>query len=247
MPNYNGERFIERAINSVIDQSYFNWELIIVDDNSKDKSIEIINIFLDNDKRIHLYKLDTNNGSSYARNFAIKKANGRYIAFLDCDDIWFPLKLHTQLALLKNKDCALTYSSYNLINDIDTNIGQVIIEKKNISYNDMLLKNHIGCLTAIYDTEKVGKMYMDENLKSHEDWLLWLNILENHSAFGIDEVLASYRIVNNSLSSRKLNQVKNHWFFLRKKLKISFYKSLFYFITYSVNGLKKKINLCCVE
>lgn len=242
MPNFNGERFIQSAINSVINQTYSNWELLIVDDNSDDRSVEIINSFTNYEKRIVLFCLETNKGSSFARNFAIRKAKGRYIAFLDSDDIWIQSKLRTQLEILSKNECALTYSSYNIINDRNTQIGQVRI-KENLSYNDMLLKNHIGCLTAVYDTKKVGKMYMEENLKSHEDWLLWLKILENHCAFGADEFLASYRVVNNSLSSRKLKQAKNHWFFLRKTLKISRQKCVLYFFSYSINGLIKQIKL----
>lgn len=244
MPNYNGAQFVSQAIQSVVNQSFVNWELLIVDDKSKDNSIDIINVLLKSDLRIKLFILDENKGASYARNFAISKSKGRYIAFLDSDDVWKPLKLEKQLEILKKMDCALTYSSYELINENNTKMGIVNIKYTSLSYNKMLRSNYIGCLTAIYDTAKVGKMYMNEKLKSHEDYLLWLNILgENNMAYGSTSKLASYRIVNYSLSSSKIKQGKNHWFFLRKILKILYIPSLYFFLTYSLSGLRKKIRL----
>ncbi len=242
MPNYNGSKFIADAINSVICQSFSNWELIIVDDKSNDKSIEIMQSFVDKDVRVKFYVLEENKGVSCARNLAILKSTGRYIAFLDSDDVWKPLKLEKQVELLNEKDCALSYSSYELINEFNAKLGSVMIKYTSLSYDKMLTNNQIGCLTAIYDTSKVGKMYMNENLKTHEDFLLWLNILEKKNmAYGSTDILASYRVVNNSLSGSKIKQAINHWVFLRNVLKISFIPSLYFFLTYSLSGVRKKI------
>lgn len=243
MPNYNGARYIGQAIESVMNQSFCNWELLIVDDKSKDNSIEIIKSFVKDDLRVSLFILDDNKGVSFARNLAISKSKGRYIAFLDCDDLWKPEKLVKQLELIK-KECALIYSSYELINGDNVKIGSLKIKFNYLSYNDMLRNNYIGCLTALYDTKIVGKMYMNENLKSHEDLLLWLKILEKSNiAFGCEEILASYRIAENSLSSRKIKQASNHWGFLRSVLKIAFFPSLYFFSIYSLNSISRKVKL----
>lgn len=242
MPNFNGEKFIAQAIKSVVKQSVDCWELIIVDDNSIDNSITIIESFAVNDSRIKFFKLEENKGVSHARNFAISRANGRYIAFLDCDDIWHPLKLEKQIELMRKTNCALSYCSYSIINENNLHRGTVLLKHLTLSYNIMLKNNYIGCLTAIYDTKIVGKMYMNEELKSHEDFLLWLKILKNNNiACGCPEVLASYRVVKNSLSRSKFKQALNHWFFLRKILNISFFNSLYFFSIYSLNGIVKRI------
>lgn len=237
-PSYKSEKFISETIESIISQSYQNWELIIVDDASPDKSHIIINEYIKKDNRIRLKILDKNSGPAIARNEAIKLARGRYIAFLDSDDIWLPEKLYKQLNFMKEKDLSFTYSAYYVINEEGEIIGDFIPTEK-ITYIDMLKTSSIGCLTAIYDTEKLGKLYMPNILKK-QDYGLWLDIIKKIKiARGTSEFLASYRLRDNSVSSNKITGGIYQWKIYREIENISILKSIYYFIHYIKNGIFK--------
>ncbi|WP_459875454.1 glycosyltransferase family 2 protein [Campylobacter concisus] len=241
MPSYNSEKFIIESVESVLVQTYSNWELIIVDDCSPDDSNKIITKYVDNDSRIKLIKLQKNSGPAVARNTAIEAANGRYIAFLDSDDVWLPNKLETQINFMHDNDLAFTYSSYRLVGEDNEHLG-VFITKDKISYFDMLKTCSVGCLTAIYDTEKIGKQYMPLILK-RQDYGLWLKILKLiGETRGILEPLATYRIRKNSVSSNKVKAAKYQWKIYREIEKLSFLKSLYYFVFYAYNGVTKYKN-----
>ena len=241
MPSYNSEKFIIESVESVLVQTYSNWELIIVDDCSPDDSNRIITKYVDNDSRIKLIKLQKNSGPAVARNTAIEAANGRYIAFLDSDDVWLPNKLETQINFMHDNDLAFTYSSYRLVGEDNEHLG-VFITKDKISYFDMLKTCSVGCLTAIYDTEKIGKQYMPLILK-RQDYGLWLKILKLiGETRGILEPLATYRIRKNSVSSNKVKAAKYQWKIYREIEKLSFLKSLYYFVFYAYNGVTKYKN-----
>ncbi len=238
MPSFKSEMFISESIESILSQSYQNWELIIVDDASPDQSNSIIEKFIKKDNRIKLIKLDQNRGPAVARNEAIKIARGRYIAFLDSDDIWSPEKLDKQLNFMKEKDLSFTYSAYNVINEGGEIVGDFIPEQK-ITYFDMLKTSSIGCLTAIYDTKKLGKMYMP-NIFKKQDYGLWLEILKKIKITnGIVELLASYRLRYNSVSSNKIIGGFYQWKIYRDVENISFFKSIYYFLYYVKNGIRK--------
>ena len=241
MPSYNSEKFIIESVESVLVQTYSNWELIIVDYCSPDDSNKIITKYVDNDSRIKLIKLQKNSGPAVARNTAIEAANGRYIAFLDSDDVWLPNKLETQINFMHDNDLAFTYSSYRLVGEDNEHLG-VFITKDKISYFDMLKTCSVGCLTAIYDTEKIGKQYMPLILK-RQDYGLWLKILKLiGETRGILEPLATYRIRKNSVSSNKVKAAKYQWKIYREIEKLSFLKSLYYFVFYAYNGVTKYKN-----
>lgn len=241
MPSYDSEKFIAESIESVLAQTYSNWELIIVDDCSPDDSNKIITKYVDNDYRIKLIKLQKNSGPAVARNMAIEAASGRYIAFLDSDDVWLPNKLEIQINFMRENDLAFTYSSYGLIGEDNERLG-VFITKDKISYFDMLKTCSVGCLTAIYDTEKIGKQYMPLILK-RQDYGLWLKILRLiGETRGILEPLATYRIRKNSVSSNKVKAAKYQWKIYREIEKLSFLKSLYYFAFYAYNGITKYKN-----
>ena len=238
MPSYDSEKFIIESIESVLAQTYSNWELIIVDDCSPDDSTKIITKYVDSDGRIKLIKLQKNSGPAVARNTAIEAASGRYIAFLDSDDVWLPNKLETQINFMHNNDLAFTYSSYRLVGEDNEHLG-VFITKDKISYFDMLKTCSVGCLTAIYDTKKIGKQYMPLILK-RQDYGLWLKILKLiGETKGISEPLATYRIRKNSVSSNKVKAAKYQWKIYRDIEKLSFLKSLYYFVFYAYNGVTK--------
>ena len=237
-PSYNSSKYIEETIWSVVSQTYKNWEMIIVDDMSPDNANIIIDNFLKNDSRIQLIKLEKNVGVAEARNIAIEQAKGRYIAFLDSDDIWLPQKLEKQINFMQEHDLSLTYSSYYTINENSTRLNTRKV-KELISYRDMLKSNHIGNLTGIYDCDKLGKVYMDS--RGHEDYILWLKVFkEIKQTRGIVEPLAEYRILANSLSSNKLKVLKWQWHIYRKVEKLNIFQSSYYFLFYIYYALKKR-------
>jgi len=237
-PSYNSEKFISQTIESVLAQIYQNWEMIIVDDCSPDNSNQIIEKFIKTDRRIKLIKLENNSGPAVARNTAIKEAKGRYIAFLDADDLWLPNKLEKQINFMNKNNLSFTYSAYTLVDEEDNDLG-VFIPREELSYEDILKTNDIGCLTAIYDTEKLGKVYMPNVLK-RQDYGLWLRILKKiEKTKGILEPLAIYRVRKNSVSSNKLKAAKHQWKIYRKVEKLSIFKSSYYFLHYAYNGLFK--------
>jgi teichuronic acid biosynthesis glycosyltransferase TuaG len=227
-PSYNSARFVQDTLNSVLNQSYQNWEMIIVDDVSSDDSIEVIKKFTEKDNRIKLIQLENNSGAAVARNKAIEMAKGKYIAFLDSDDLWKPEKLEKQIQFMKDNNSLLSYSNYTLIDEEgkDLNIIKKPISK--ITYKEQLKENQIGCLTAIYDQEKLGKIYMPL-IRKRQDYGLWLNILKKiEHADKIDEVLAIYRIRKSSISSNKIEMLKYNFDLFNKHQKLSKLKSFYY-------------------
>lgn len=237
-PSYNSEKFIAQTIESVLAQSYPNWEMIIIDDLSQDKSTEIIKKYMLHESRIKFVSLDKNSGPAIARNRGIEEAKGRYIAFLDADDIWLPHKLERQITFMSQYDLAFTYSSYHLIDEENNNLG-TFTTKEYVRYTDLLKTCSIGCLSAIYDVKKLGKVYMPL-IRKRQDYGLWLKILrEVKETRGILEPLAVYRILKNSVSSNKLKAAQYQWKIYREIEELNILKSLYYFIHYAVNGVLK--------
>ena len=227
-PSYNSAKFISQTIESVLAQTYQNWEMIIVDDCSPDNSNEIIVRYKKKDARIKLIKLAKNSGPAVARNRAIKEAKGRYIAFLDADDLWKPEKLEKQLAFMNDHDCALSFSAYEIISEEGQNLEKRVRPPTKLSYRDMLKSNYIGCLTAMYDTRKVGKVYMPL-INKRQDYGLWLKLLKKTDfAYGINEPLAIYRVLTNSVSSNKIKLLKYNYLLFREHEGFSSIKSLYY-------------------
>jgi len=159
-PSYKSEKFITETIESVLTQYYHNWEMIIVDDFSSDNSNIIIEKYCKQDHRIRLIKLEKNSGPAVARNKAIKEAKGRYIAFLDADDLWYPQKLEKQIQFMSDNNYELTYTNYETMNEDGKNLNNIIKSPSKLNYKQLLKANKIGCLSAIYDTHKIGKVYM---------------------------------------------------------------------------------------
>jgi len=238
MPLYNCEEFIVESIESVMSQTYYNWELVIVDDKSTDNSLAIVKSYASKESRIRLINLDINSGPTKARNRAIKEANGRYIAFLDSDDIWLSDKLQCQIAFLNENNLVLTYSAYETMDENSRYINTRDCLPF-ITYKGMLKSNQIGNLTGIYDVDFFGKVYMEN--EGHEDYILWLKLLKQiDNTKGLTRVLARYRIVPNSISSNKLKVFKWQWHIYRKIEKLTILQSSYYFIFYVYNALKKR-------
>lgn len=237
-PAYNAENNISDCINSVLSQTYENWEMFIVDDASTDNTVSIIKHYQSLDKRIKLINSSKNKGPAMARNLAIAAATGRYIAFLDSDDLWLSHKLSTQLEFMNNQHVVLCYSSYKVINENGIELSNYRIPKLAVNYKTLLKGCIIGNLTAIYDSKILGKVYMED--VGHEDYTLWLKILKNVDfAYGINDVLAEYRISSHSVSRNKIKSAAWQWNIYRKIEKISVTRSLYYFLHYAINGLRK--------
>ena len=241
-PCYNSEKYISDTIKSVIKQDYQNWEMIIVDDFSNDKSIQIIQKFLNEDNRIKLIQLSENKGAGYCRNYAINQSSGQYYAFLDSDDIWFKNKISKQINFMNKNNIAFSYCSYNFINENGDSLNkEPFFSKSKVNYQDILKTNHIGCLTAIYDITKINnqKLYMSE-IRARQDLSLWLNILKIiEFGYGLNEVLASYRIRKKSISSNKFKAIYYQWKLYRNIEKFSFSKSIYFLIFYLYFGTIK--------
>ena len=240
-PSYNSSKFIKDCVASVFSQTYKNWEMIIVDDCSKDNSKEIISELSTKDKRIKPIFLEKNVGAAEARNAAIRKSKGKYVAFLDSDDLWNPKKLEKQLSFMCENDIAFSYTNYQFMSENGANLSNIILAPKKMTYDSYLKNTIIGCLTVIVDREKSGEFEMP-NIRSSHDMALWLLIMKRgFSAYGLDENLARYRIVSTSNTASKWHAAKDVWKVYRQVEKLSFIYSAWCFVWYAFNALKKRI------
>lgn len=230
---YNAEDFIVRNIESVRKQTLTNWEHIIVDDCSSDHGVQLVEEQMKLDNRIILLKNEVNSGAAITRNRAIELAKGRYIAFLDSDDQWDDNKLERQLAFMQQNNYPFTYSFYRRIDNEGNPIDVLDDLPLEINHWKLLKRNWVGCLTAMYDTEVFGKVYM-ENIRKRQDYTLWLKLVKTHGkAYCVPEVLATYTVQKQSISSNKKDLVKYNWYVYREVEKQSILKSL-YFLFYNV-------------
>ena len=238
VPMYNAEKFIGKAIETVLSQTYENWEMLIMNDVSTDNSLAVVNKFVKKDDRIKVVNTEKNMGVVKGRNHLIDLARGKYIAFLDADDYWHSEKLEKQIQFMKEKNASISCTEYTRVRENGEKINEVVI-KSEISYTDMLKNNYLGCLTVMYDVEKVGKRYFKE-LEKNEDYVLWLEIVKDvKTIYGLKENLAYYRVLDNSRSSNKVKTAKVRWEIYRKVEKLSLLKSIYYFLHYAVRAVLK--------
>lgn len=227
-PVHNAAEFIAHAIESVIAQSVREWEMLVVDDCSTDSSTEVIRGYASRDSRVRLIHLPANSGPAVARNRAIESAQGRYIAFLDADDAWDPRKLEKQLTFMEENQYRLTYTYYAKIDEAGCHLGETVCPPRKLSYADLLKSNQIGCLTAMYDSAKLGKVYMPL-IRKRQDYGLWLKILRREPfAYCLPEVLATYRVRNSSISSSKIGLLTHNWRLFREIEGLSLLRSTYY-------------------
>jgi len=243
-PMYNSEKFIDLTIQSVQSQTYQNWEMIIVDDASTDRSIEIVKKIMSNEPRLQLKQLADNLGPAHTRNNGIKIAKGQFLAFLDSDDLWHKDKLEKQIKFMQKNEYAFTFTSYEKIDEKGNKIGNILPFKGQVTYHDLLKSNHIGCLTAMIDLKILGyKMYMPD-IKKRQDQGLWLEILkEIDKAYCLYKVLGKYRIRKDSISINKIANIKFQWQLYRELEKLSIIQSFYYMLWYAFYGIRKYSNL----
>lgn len=230
MPTYNCASFIEESIISVIKQTYTNWELIIIDDFSIDNTTEVVNKYVKSDNRIKYLKLDVNSGAAIARNTGMEIAKGKYIAFLDSDDLWMEKKLEKQISFMEENKYNFTCTKYRQIDEYGKENGVIIKVKKKVDYNGVLLSCPIGNSTVIYNVKELGKFQVP-NIRKRNDDALWLQILKKEKyAYGLDEVLMEYRVRGNSISSNKFDLIKYHWYLYREIENISIIRSVWHIV-----------------
>ena len=239
-PCYNGEKYLAETVNSVLGQTYAQWEMYIVDDGSTDGSARIAEDFAARDSRIHLIR-QANAGSAAARNAGIRKAEGRYIALLDADDLWEMDFLERQLAFMDEQGAECVCCSYRHINERSEEIQHPTVAKPVITLADMRVMNQIGCLTGLYDTARHGKMYLREELRSlRDDYAFWYDVVKlTGRAYGNPEVLARYRVLPNSTTGKKLNLVFKQFRFYRSCLNEGIFTAALNTVRWGIRGLGK--------
>jgi glycosyltransferase involved in cell wall biosynthesis len=236
-PMYNASRFVAQTIESVLAQTYPYWEMLIVNDGSKDNCAEIVEEYVKKDSRIKLIH-QVNAGSATARNNALRNASGKYICFLDSDDLWNPNMLKEQVNFLKEKNATLVFASYNRIDMNGNKLIRPFIVPERVTYQKLLCSCSISCLTALYDKEKAGEQYFLEELGSmRDDFVFWLEMIKKVKyAYGNKNILASYRILSTSVTSNKQKVIIPQFNVYFKIEKLGLMRSLYYLTNWAIIG-----------
>jgi len=242
VPVYNAERFIKETIQTVLDQTYTNWELILIDDKSTDDSIKLITPYLKKDKRIKLLRNKTNLHAALTRNKGIKAATGHFIAFLDADDLWAPSKLMKQLAFMHKNNCAFSFTGYEFANAAGVPNGKKVHVPATISYKQALKNTIISTITVMFNMTKLSKkdVYMPD-VRS-EDTATWWKLLKVVGiAYGLNEILSTYRRNQLTLSSNKIKAAMRTWALYRQIEELYIPSSTYYLCHYSYNATMRRI------
>lgn len=225
MPACEAAEYISQSIVSVQQQTYSNWELLVIDDASLDATSEITTKFMKDDNRIRLHRLPANQGAGFARNIGIKASEGDFIAFLDADDVWYPWKLESQLDFMQKNEVGVCYSSYELMDEQGISLNRMIKALDTLTFEKLLKANYVGNLTGIYNSGKLGKIYCPL-IRKRQDWALWLLAIKKAGgARGIEQPLAAYRVRKNSISGNKLEMLQYNYKVYKEVLGFSALKS----------------------
>lgn len=217
-PVYNRQEFLDECVQSILKQTFTDWELILVDDCSTDASVQMINNYVSSDNRIKAFFFNKNVGAGVARNKGIEISKGRFITFLDSDDYWHIDKLKMQIEFMFQKNIEFSYT-YSVKLDKNDDATKILLPPKSVSSTALLFNNYIKTPTAMYDTLRIGKVFMP-NYRKRQDWGLWFNILEKtEKAYCLPVPLAYFRTSNDSLSKNKLKLLKENFKFYRTHLK----------------------------
>lgn len=242
-PTWNSEKYIKKTIGSVQKQTYQNWEMIIVDDCSTDRTVEIVEEIAKSDSRVKIFRQDKNRGAAKARTRSMRMATGRFIAYLDADDIWKPEKLDKQIAFMKMKKCGFSCTSYEVIDDDGNPKDKYIHMLPKVDYIGFLTNNLLQTVGIMVDTSIVDKEYLVmPDIRRRQDAATWLQILKaGYECYGLDEILAEYRRTENSLSSNKFKAVKGIWRLYRDIEHLSLPFSCYCFVRYACLAVWKRV------
>lgn len=241
-PVYNAARFIGETIESVINQSYQNWELILVNDCSTDNSVQIIEEWMNQDSRVTLYQLSENGGAAVARNKGLELAKGEFIAFIDSDDYWHKEKLTKQICFMKENQYQFTYTNFNLISEDGIVIKESVKIPTSLNYSGLLKNTSIACSTVVINRNAIGDFRMPL-VRKGQDTATWLMLMRERNivAYGLDEVLNSYRQVSGSISSNRIAALKRTWNTYYNLEKLPFPKAAYYFAHYVWNAVMRRV------
>lgn len=240
MPSYNTAQYIADSIRSVQAQTYKNWELLIVDDCSSDNSDDVVAPFL-SDARIRYLKNEVNSGAAVSRNYALREAKGRWIAFLDSDDLWQPEKLERQILFMEKENCHFSYTYYQEIDEASQPLGVTVQGPRHITKAGMLRFCWPGCLTVMYDAQEIGLLQIPD-IRKNNDYAMWLYVIDKADCYLLPEILASYRRRSGSISNQSyVKLIKWHYRLFRQVRKESACLSIVHTAGNLVFGVYKKI------
>lgn len=242
-PVYKCEKLIEETIKCVLNQTYKNWEWLLVDDCTPDNSAEIIKKYQEKDNRIKYFKLNENSGAAIARNKALSESRGRFVAYLDADDLWRNNKLEKQVSFMKENGYAFSCTDYEKIDENGNSLNKIVTIPKEVTYELFLRNTIIQTVGVMVDTKLTGKEIIKmPNIRRRQDAATWCQLLKNgFNCYECPENLSYYRVVSNSLSSNKFKAVKMNWYWYRKIEKLPFWKACYCFVGYAWNACKKRI------
>lgn len=239
-PVYNAERFIKETVQSIIEQKYDKFELLLVDDHSTDNSLAIVSKFAEADSRIKILQTPHNSGAAVARNIGLENATGQYVAFVDSDDKWKNNKLTEQIRVMKENNYGFTYTNFEMISESNEVIKKQVALPEKLNYSALLKNTAIACSTVVIDKKVFGDFMMPQ-VRKGQDTATWLMLLrDGGTAHLVDEVLGSYRIVKGSISSNKIQALKRTWNTYRNLEQLPLPKALYYFTSYSWNAFKRR-------
>lgn len=244
VPVYNVEKFIRETLDCVRSQTYPHWELLLVEDGSQDKSIEVIEAYVKEtgEQRIRIIRQPSNMGAARARNRGLQEAQGRYIAYLDADDIWMPRKLERELAFMEQKKAAFAYTGYEFADERGVGTGKIVRVPPTLTYKEALKNTTIFTTTVMFDTDKIEKELLEMPIIKSEDTALWWKILRRgYTAYGLDENLVKYRRAGRSLSSNKLEAVRRIWGLYRQAEGMGILSSAWHFCFWAFRAVKRRV------
>ena len=244
VPVYNVEKFIRETMDSVLAQTYPHWELLLVEDGSSDASASVIEGYMEEkrERRIRLIRQPFNQGAARARNRGVKEAFGRYIAYLDADDLWMPEKLERELSFMKEKDAAFAFTGYEFADENGVGTGKIVRVPETLCFKQALSNTTIFTTTVMFDTEKIPKELLEMPEIKSEDTALWWKVLrQGYTAYGLDENLVKYRRAGRSLSSNKVEAIRRIWNLYRNVAGLSVAESVWHFCFWAVRAVWRRL------
>lgn len=244
VPVYNVENFIGQTMDCVVAQTYRDWELLLVEDCSTDSTAALIRQYMERtgDSRIRVVSQPSNMGAARARNRGLAEAKGRYISYLDADDLWEPEKLEKELAFMKEKDAAFAFTGYEFADETGKGMGKVVHVPETLTYKQALSNTTIFTTTVMFDLEKLKKEQLEMPVMKSEDTALWFRVLRSGvTAYGLDENLVKYRRAGKTLSSNKLEAIRRIWNLYRRAEGMNVISSAWHFCFWALRAVRRRI------